>query len=316
MDLVDIPENPVPSGAVSGTVTASDGIELRFARWRPTARKGIGTVCLFTGRAEFIEKYFETIGELRRRGFTVAALDWRGQGGSQRLLKNPRKGHVDHFDHFGRDLATFMENVVLPDCTPPYYALAHSMGGNILLRNAQRAPAWFERQVLSAPMLTLAGRLSSPYVFRLAEVLGLMGFGNAFVPGGSATAASVRPFKGNVVTSDPERFRRYNMIVEANPALGLGSPTLSWLWAAGEAMREVMDPDFPPTVRVPTLMVAAGDDQVVSTRAIEKLAFRMKTGAHIVIPAARHEILMERDPIREQFWAAFDAFVPGSPVFG
>jgi lysophospholipase len=26
---------------------------------------------------------------------------------------------------------------------------------------------------------------------------------------------------------------------------------------------------------------------------------------------ARHEILMERDPLRELFWAAFDAFLPG-----
>ena len=81
-------------------------------------------------------------------------------------------------------------------------------------------------------------------------------------------------------------------------------------------MAEVMDPDFPPRIHVPTLMVAAGDDQVVSSRAIETLAFRMKTGSHIVIPGARHELLMERDAIREQFWAAFDAFIPGSPVFG
>ncbi|MEJ8573838.1 alpha/beta hydrolase [Microbaculum marinum] len=317
MDLVDIPENPVPSGAVTGAITTSDRFTLRFARWRPTTRKGLGTVCVFTGRAEFIEKYFETIGELRDRGFSVAALDWRGQGGSQRLLKNPRKGHIDDFSQFDRDLAAFMEKVVLPDCTPPYFALAHSMGGNILLRNSRRAPAWFERQVLSAPMLELAGRrASSPYVHGLAEILGLIGLGNSYVPGGSSTAASVRPFKGNVLTLDPGRFHRNNDIIDAEPGLGLGSATIGWLWAAGEAMREVMHPDFAPRVRVPTLMVAAGDDRVVSTRAIESLAFRMKIGSHIVIPAARHEILMERDSIREQFWAAFDAFVPGSPVFG
>ena len=35
-----------------------------------------------------IEKYFEVVGELRRRGFAVAVLDWRGQGGSSRLLRN------------------------------------------------------------------------------------------------------------------------------------------------------------------------------------------------------------------------------------
>lgn len=317
MDLVDIPENPVPSGPVSGVVTTSDCVDLRFARWRPTARKCIGTVCVFQGRAEFIEKYFETVGELRRRGFAVATLDWRGQGGSQRPLKHPRKGHIDHFSQFDRDLAVFMDDVVLPDCPPPFFALAHSMGGNILLRNSRRAPSWFERQVLSAPMLSLAGgQKNSPWIFGLAEVLNLIGFGDGFVPGRGATHTAMTPFMGNVLTSDPDRFLRNNMVVEAAPELGLGGPTLSWLRAAGEAMNEVMDPDFPPTVRVPTLMVAAGDDKVVSSAAIETVAFRMKIGSHIVIPAARHEILMERDPIREQFWAAFDAFIPGTPVFG
>ena len=81
MTLVSIPANPVPDGAVSGMLKTRDGISLRFARWpAPPGRKG--TVCLFPGRAEFIEKYFETVRDLRARGFAVAALDWRGQGGS------------------------------------------------------------------------------------------------------------------------------------------------------------------------------------------------------------------------------------------
>ena len=49
-----------------------------------TAKRG--TVVVLGGRAEFIEKYFEVIGELLARDFAVAALDWRGQGGSARRL--------------------------------------------------------------------------------------------------------------------------------------------------------------------------------------------------------------------------------------
>ena len=58
-------------------------------------------------------------------------------------------------------------------------------------------------------------------------------------------------------------------------------------------------------------MLAAGDDQVVSSEAIEELAARLRAGAQLVLRGSRHEILQERDAIREQFWAAFDAFVPG-----
>jgi len=71
-------------------------------------------------------------------------------------------------------------------------------------------------------------------------------------------------------------------------------------------------PSFPGSVKIPTLIVAAGNDSVVSTRAIERFATRVKTCRHLVVAGAKHEILQERDPIRDQFWAAFDAYVPGS----
>ena len=104
MDLISIPANPVPENAVSGMLKTRDGLNVRFARWAPPpGRKG--TVCLFQGRAEFIEKYFETVRELHARGFAVATMDWRGQGGSARSLSNPRKGHVKSFDQYDRDLA-------------------------------------------------------------------------------------------------------------------------------------------------------------------------------------------------------------------
>jgi lysophospholipase len=62
--------------------------------------------------------------------------------------------------------------------------------------------------------------------------------------------------------------------------------------------------------------MAAGRDSVVSNAAIERFATRLRAGAHLVISGSRHEILMERDVYRAQFWAAFDAFVPGSPPAG
>ena len=120
----------------------------------PPGRKG--TVCLFQGRAEFIEKYFETVRDLRARGFAVATIDWRGQGGSERALRNPRKGHVGGFSEYQIDLETFMNEVVLPDCPPPHFALAHSMGATVLLRAAHRGLRWFDRMVLLAPMVALA----------------------------------------------------------------------------------------------------------------------------------------------------------------
>lgn len=91
MELIGIARNPVPNGAAPGSFRTRDGYKIRYALWPRTSDKRLGTVCLFGGRGEFIEKYFETITDLRRRGFAVAIMDWRGQGGSDRLLKNPAK---------------------------------------------------------------------------------------------------------------------------------------------------------------------------------------------------------------------------------
>src|SRR3954469_5669588 len=160
MKLVSIPANPVPDAVDTGTLRTSDGVSLRYARWAPPAGRK-GTVCLFQGRAEFIEKYYETAADLRARGFAVATLDWRGQGLSDRLLPDPLKGHVGNFAEYDLDLQTFMQEIVLPDCPPPFFALGHSMGGAILLRIAHAGKRWFDRIVLTAPMIDLPGRRTS-----------------------------------------------------------------------------------------------------------------------------------------------------------
>ena len=65
----------------------------------------------------------------------------------------------------------------------------------------------------------------------------------------------------------------------------------------------------------PILMLAASNDTIVSTAAIEEFAYHLRAGSHLVIAGSKHEILQEQDRYRGQFWAAFDAFVPGTPLF-
>ncbi len=162
MKLVSIPANPVPDDVVVGTIKTPDQVELRFARFAPPAGRK-GTVCLFQGRAEFIEKYFETVRDLRARGFAVATFDWRGQGLSQHMLSDRRKGHVKSFRDYETDLETFMREVVLPDCPPPFYALGHSMGASVLIRVANRGIRWFDRMVLCTPLIDLGPQNATPF---------------------------------------------------------------------------------------------------------------------------------------------------------
>jgi lysophospholipase len=312
MDLVATPKNPIPLGASTGYIEVRKGLRLRFASWQSVLRERRGTVCIFPGRAEFIEKYFEAVGELRRRGFAVAVLDWRGQGGSSRLTRNPLKGHIDDFAEYEEDLSHFMKAVVLPDCPAPYYALGHSMAAMVLFRAAIKRGCWFTRLVMTAPMVKIAGLpLPQGLCGQLADGLTMFGFGKRAVPGDKAKYRQDQPFEGNTLTSDRERFMRNFSVLQAAPGLAIGAPTIGWLKAAIDSIERVGDEKFAPRIRVPVLMLAASDDQVVVPEAIEELAVRLRAGSQIVLRGSRHEILQERDAIREQFWAAFDAFVPG-----
>src|SRR5712691_60367 len=227
MSLLDIAANPVPADAVTGYLETRDGVRIRYARWTPLAARR-GTVCLLTGRTDMIEKYFEVVSELRERGFSVATLDWRGQGGSQRLLSDPRKGHVRRFDDYQLDLEVLMREVVLPDCPPPIFALGHSMGAVVALEAIRLGRRWFDRTVLTSPMIQLRRLPSSALVRAFLRFGTLIGFGRAYIPGGGPAAITNRPFLDNPVSSDPVRYERNAAIVETHPELGLGSPTVGW----------------------------------------------------------------------------------------
>ncbi|HEV7325804.1 MAG TPA: alpha/beta hydrolase [Bosea sp. (in: a-proteobacteria)] len=309
------PDYPVPGHGKVWFAATSDGARLRLASWRPSVRREKGTILLAQGRAEFIERYSEAIAELRRRGFHVLTFDWRGQGGSQRFTSRQRKGHVGRLVHYERDLALVVAQ--MQERFPaPYFTLAHSMGAALCLDAARREALPVARLVAIAPMLGIS-MIENPRGARwLARVLYWLGFGKAFVPGGGDTAIGTKPFEGNRLSSDPARYARNAALSAAARELAIGDPSVGWIRAAFQLMDRLAQPRAPLEVRVPTLIIAAGQDPVVSTPAIERFAARLKTGSALVLPTARHEILMETDAIRAQFWAAFDAFIPGEELPG
>lgn len=314
MQLTSLYKNPIPEGASIGKVEVDKRVFLRYALWSPTTEYVRGTVVLVQGRSEFIEKYFETVSDLRRRGFWVATFDWRGQGGSSRDLKNKNKGHIWDFGQYDNDLHCFMRQVVFPDCPAPYFALGHSMGAHILLRHAGMGLCQFDRMVLSAPMLRLSPELLGmpTEVLTVAVTLASWcGLGETYVYGGTDKNMNQKGFKRNKLTRDAERFDRNKTTIEAAQNLNIGSPTYAWLLAALRSTSMVMQPSFASAVKIPILLVGAGSDRIVSNIATREFAERLKNGSNIIIPNSRHEILQESTSIREQFWAGFDAFLPG-----
>jgi lysophospholipase len=308
--LFDSPGNPLPENADAGTFATRDGKRIRYALFGATGRPLRGTVILLQGRNECIEKYFETIRDLQKAGLGVATFDWRGQGGSQRLLRNPRRGHVRRFAHYVADLEQFYQDIVLPDCRLPLFVLAHSTGALIALLTAPALINQVQRMILCAPLFTISGLpFSMRAVRRLTSVLRALGGGRMRLGGRKNDEPPV--FEGNVLTSDPKRFRRNAAIYEQHPELALGSPSIAWVNAACKAAAMATDSEFLARIHIPVLFVAAGADKVVSPRAIEDCARRMRAASLLTIDGSRHEILQEADLYREQMLAAAKAFMLG-----
>jgi lysophospholipase len=307
--LTPLPGNGLPRGLVSAMVKTKDGRKLRAAYAIPASPRG--TVVLLGGRGDFIERWFETIGDFIRRGFAVATFDFRGQGGSQRAYDDRYRDGIRHFSEYDDDFASFMTQVVLPDCPPPFYAVGHSTGGLVLLRALERR-TWFEKAVLSAPLLGIdSGFWPMPLVRVLCWLVPKIGLGRLFLPGQSKRPLTPQNFPGNYLTSDQRRFFQSTYTLTEKPDLGVGGPTFSWLNAALNSFRQLDARRAAATFCAPILIVAAGRDRVVDNEATRRFCNAAPGVSLAVIPEARHEILFERDSIREQFFAAFEAFTAG-----
>jgi lysophospholipase len=296
-----------PEGARAFWITAADGVRLRAAVWSAGDR---GTAVVFPGRTEYIEKYGRVAARLAARDLAVVAIDWRGQGLSDRRPGN--LGHVDDFRDYQRDVAALMALVGLLDLPEPRYLLAHSMGGCIGLRSLlERAD--FCGAVMSAPMWHLQMRSATrELTTRVTRVASLIGLGGRLTPGTTVQATVLGVgFEGNALTSDPEHFAYMVRQLAAHPELGLGGPSIGWTYAALEEMARLY---LGPLPREPVLVMLGSEETVVSTSVIRSQVAKLPAGELLELESARHELFMERRPILERVWAAVDRFLDSVPA--
>ncbi len=292
-----------PAGANGATAP-----RLRGAYW---SGRGRGVVAILQGRTEFIEKYYGVVARFLDLGYDVAALDWRGQGLSDRLLDDPRKGHVDDFNAYQRDLDALLAAIVEEGAPPPEQAarlmFAHSMGGAIGARALMRQAAGgarFAAAMFTAPMLQLAGGGARRFGMRIVTRLNrLAGRGAAYVAGAGPETIAETGFEDNVLTSDRRHFDVYAGLVSAHPGLAIGGPTWDWLGAALSEMRRLR-PSATPT------MAALGEaDQVVDNAAARAYAQATPKGRTIELQGARHEPYLEAPAHLDRLWRGVAGFL-------
>lgn len=291
--LAELAEGP-PDGAAFW-ITAADGPRLRVAVWGRDAPRG--TVLVFPGRTEAIEKYGRAAADLCARGFASAVIDWRGQGLSDRLHGDPALGHVGRFADYQKDVAAMLTHVRALGLPRPFFLLAHSMGGAIGLR-ALLGGLDVRAAAFSSPMWRIAiAPHMRPVAWTLSSAARPLGLGHVMAPGQPPASYILRAtFEQNTLTSDPEMWDYMRRQIRAEPRLGLGGPSLAWL---NEALRENRRTLAEASPSVPALAFAAGDETIVVAEAIRTRMARWPRGRLVDLPGARHEVLMET-PDRRQ----------------
>jgi lysophospholipase len=301
MAFVRVPGNDIPEGAEEHWLEGRGGVKVRVMT-APAIGAVRGSVIIAPGRTEFIEKYFEVAREVQQRGFAVFCIDWRGQGLSGREVENGLKGHFVSFEDPVNDLSTALR--LLSNKLPkPHVGLAHSMGGAILLRALQTRRVDLDAAVFSAPMWGIQGL--QDFQKRYARFMVSLGLGGTFAPNVEKKWKREN-FKRNPVTHDKERHARCQGLVSEEPRLALAGPTIGWVAAAADATDAFLQPGALAHVRAPILVVTAGEEQLVDNASHDVVVEQLPDAVHVTIAGAKHEILMEVDPVRTQFWEAFD----------
>jgi lysophospholipase len=266
-------------------------------------------VVVSNGRVESYEKYRELIFDIYQQGYSVYALDHRGQGLSSRLTHNPHKGHVDKFDDYLCDFAHFIDAIVKPAQHAALFLVGHSMGGAIGTLYMDKYPDIFKAAVFSAPMYGIRLPLHKCLIRWLAKTLDTSTSGKEpnYILGGS-DYKSVH-FDDNNLTHSRARYEHYRELYKSKPELQLGSPTNRWVSESLDACERAIE--AARKIRRPLLILQATEDAIVDNGAQDQAVAgncRLQ-----IISGAAHEIFLEDDSIRNNaLTQMFDFFTQPS----
>ena len=246
--------------------------------WSPDGRDPIGTLLAVHGLSEHSGRYNGLAAAAADAGLALAAVDLYGHGESP-----GRRGHVRSFeaDHLGA-VDALVRRVEKDRPEMPLVLVGHSMGGLIAARWAQQRV--FARRLRGLVLITpfVAPRMAIP-----GWKLALAGALRSLFPAVSLATG----IADEDVFRDPEERARFAADPLVQRRISAGH------WASLTAQRERLCADA-ADLDIPTLVLLAGDDRVVSSDAARELAGRLPEATVIEYPGAFHGLL--HDPLAPQ----------------
>jgi lysophospholipase len=291
---------------------------------RPNAR---ATIVVVNGMSENYLVYREVIYDLYQAGYSVFTYDHRGQGQSDRLdgMDSPparrQITHVDHFTDYVSDLKQIVTEVVEPLVgTQPKFLIGHSMGGGIsaIYLADPRNASHFRAAALTSPMLEIITDVFTTIpVVRDLDLTKLVPALDNLVSLGGVTVRDIFGHEKELakpsnwcstlstditkatdpLTSSPARYAMKVQLYLDHPDICINGPSNQWVDQVLQTMLIVKSMPF-LKINIPIVMFQAGRDSLVLPEYQENYC-RRDANCHLVpIADAQHEILLERDGIR------------------
>ena len=225
-----------PKGINSYFLPMDDGINIRVCFWVNKNNNLKGTILLQQGHNEFIEKYYETIEEFIERDYSVIAFDWRGQGMSDRQIKDEHKAYINDFDRHDKDLKYILNEVIKDNFPKPLIGIGHSMGGCLMLSAFHNHPGFFSKGILSAPML---GFKNERFLKTASSIMNIFRKDTDYLLGSKPNMGKETPFNENDLTSDRKRYQRALELVRKRPSIRLWGVTNAFAKAVNKRFKTI-----------------------------------------------------------------------------
>ena len=276
-----------------------NGLDIRFGYAVP--ENAIGAVIMLPGLSEFCEKYFEVARFFLPKNYAFFVLDWPGQGLSQAPSDKTHRRHSVGYDEERDVLYEFVHTYVKPKIKDlPLCMLAHSMGGLIGMYYLERYAQDIHAAAFSAPLLGM--HAVRHYPVWLAHIITTYAPQTFYASGQGDWHEGLRSLEKNrIFTSDPEREVLHNKWCLSDPRLQMHGVTWGWLKETYQTTLYLQIPEILSRIETPCLIASAGKDKLVDNKKLEHTLAQLPHAKPIHFDDSFHEILVERDEIRDTF---------------
>lgn len=216
---------------------------------------------------------------LAARGFTALSYPWYLQAAAAKNFKQSGAAENSRYssDFDKAALSAFLQKIVLPEYCAPFYLLAQGAGALFALSAHSVLKSAVNRMLAIAPVFTIGGSKAGSFYHKAMQSLGL--FSAASYSSAAAAQASCA--------------YRAHLLRQA---------------------AAVLEPRAAKAMALPCLLLIAGADSAANRALTRRFSQTCRLADIITLPAAAPDFLYQEQAaaLHRQFWAIFDAFIPGS----